>query len=95
MHRLDRLIAVLRMVLARERLPEAAARGGSRRGPGVGSLLFGREPLPYDPVRPALRRGGLSVLFAAEALPTDPPAPARRTTRWLTWMLRVEPLDHD
>ncbi len=86
----------LRSVFAKETLPPPPDHSPPRRGgPGVASLLFAIEPLPFEPERPRARsgRGPLSLLFSPEPLPLDPERAPERRRRWLAWLFLPERLD--
>ncbi len=88
----------MRNAFARETLgvePEPPPR--ARRARSLARALFEIEPLPEDPVPPpraSRGRGALAALLAPEPLPEEPVEPPRPSRlRWLSWLLRPEPLD--
>lgn len=79
---MNRIRNLLKLLLAREELPEAPAAEPRVRPqrPGLGALLFRIEPLPTDPEakpEPAgrARRGLGQLLLGIDELPVDPEAP--------------------
>ena len=92
---LERFLAQVRTVFARETLPPPPP--GSPRPPRrrIAALLLAVEPLPRDPEAPRRERpGARASLLAAERLPQDPEQPAVATrTPWLRWLFAPESLD--
>ncbi len=97
-HPLAALLDRLRIVFAREELPQAPPEPVRRSRRGIVALLFSAEPLPVEPEQaspPRRRRGLLAVAFAPEDLPLEPESPPRRHLPWLRWLLLPERIDQD
>ena len=71
-----RWLAHLRTIFAWERLPPPPPEAPPRARRPALPLLFGREPLPLEPVPPRPRRAQwLRWLFVPESLDADPSRP--------------------